>query len=127
VASDQTQRKALRRQYKETARPAGVFGVRNVVDSVLLVGVSSDLPSMLNRQRFQLQVGSHPDNSLQADWQRLGPDSFSFEVIDRLEASEDPETDRRRDLATLLELWTAKLEAEGQTLYATHPAPPRRR
>jgi hypothetical protein len=126
VGSVDIDRKALTRQYKETARPAGVFGVRNVVDAVLLVGASSDLPSMLNRQRFQLQAGSHPDKSLQADWQRLGPDSFSFEVLDRLEASEDPDADQYRDLGALLELWTAKLAAEGQSLYATHPAPPRR-
>jgi hypothetical protein len=117
VTSSPLDRKALRREYKETSRPAGVFAVRNTVDHVLLVGVSSDLPSMFNRQRFQLEMKAHPDKNLQADWQRLGPDAFSFEVLDRLEAPEDPQVDLRRDLATLLDMWLTKLEAEGQALY----------
>lgn len=110
-------RKALRREYKETARPAGVFAVRNTVDGVLLVGASSDLPSMLNRQRFQLEMDAHPDKTLQADWKRLGPGAFEFEVLDRLEVPEDPDADLRRDLATLLDMWLNKLAAEGQGLY----------
>ena len=110
-------RKALRRQYKETARPAGVFAVRNTVDGIVFVGSSPDLPSMLNRQRFQLQMDAHPDKNLQADWKRLGPEAFSFEVLDRLEVTEDPGADLRRDLATLLEMWLTKLDAEGAKLY----------
>jgi len=120
-------RKAARREYKETARPAGVFAVRNLPDDVRLVGVSSDLPSMLNRQRFQLEMGAHPDKRLQTDWKRLGPDAFAFEVLDRLEPPEEPDRDQRRDLAALLDLWADKLISEGQALYSVRPAPPRGR
>jgi len=35
---EQTARRALRRQYKETARPAGIFAVRNTAAGLLLVG-----------------------------------------------------------------------------------------
>jgi hypothetical protein len=114
-------RKALRRQYKETIRPAGVFAVRNIVEDVLLIGTSPDLPGMLNRQRFQLDMGAHPSKRLLADWKRLGPDAFSFDVLDRLEASEDPDRDLKRDLATLRDMWLTKLAAEGQSLYTDNP------
>jgi hypothetical protein len=118
LANAPIDRKALRREYKETVRPAGVFAVRNIVDDILFVGASSDLPSMFNRQRFQLDMNAHPDKRLQTDWKRLGPDAFSFEVLDRLEAPEDPQADLRRDLATLRDMWLTKLAAEGQALYS---------
>ena len=110
-------RKALRRQYKEAARPGGLFAVRNIPEDVLFVGVSSDLPSMLNRQRFQLDMGCHPDKALQADWTRLGPDAFSFEVLDRLEPPAEGGGDLREDLAVLREMWLTKLAAEGRRVY----------
>lgn len=112
-------RKAMLRAYKETPRPTGVFAVRNVTDDKLLVGVSTDLPGILNRQRFQLEMGSHPDKELQGDWNRLGPDAFSIEVLDEMELSTEPGYDPREDLATLREMWLARLTAEGRVLYPT--------
>lgn len=117
MENDPLDRKALRRQYKETARPAGLFAVRNLVDGVLLVGVSVDLPSMLNRQRFQLEMGCHPDKALQADWKRLGADAFNFEVLDRLEPQAGADRDVREDLAALRDMWLGKLASDGQRLY----------
>jgi hypothetical protein len=116
---DPVDRKALRRQYKETVRPAGLFGVRNVSEGVLLVGTSVDLPGMLNRQRFQLELGSHPDKALQADWNRLGAGAFSFETLDRLAPPDDAGADVRGDLDTLRDMWLQKLAEEGQRLYPT--------
>jgi hypothetical protein len=110
-------RKAMTRQYKETPRPAGLFAVRNIIESTLLIGTTADLPGMLNRQRFQLELGSHPDKILQADWNRLGPAAFAFEVLDDLEIPAEPGYDPRDDLATLQEMWIAKLSSAGQPLY----------
>ena len=110
-------RKAMRRQYKESARPAGLFAVRNTTDGAMLIGASVDLPAMLNRQRFQLEMGGHPDKVLQADWKRLGPDAFRFEVLDELQPPTDPGQDVRDDLETLRDMWLQKLAAEGRPLY----------
>jgi hypothetical protein len=114
---DLVDRKALRRQYRENVRPAGLFGVRNVTEGVLLVGTSVDLPGMLNRQRFQLELGSHPDKALQADWNRLGADAFSFETLDQLAPPAAATADVRDDLDTLRDMWLQKLADEGQRLY----------
>jgi hypothetical protein len=89
-------RKALIRQYKETPRPMGVFRVHNTVADKSLVGTSRDLPSMLNRQRFQLDHGSHPNHALQEDWNRLGPEAFAFEVLDTLNPADRSENDLSR-------------------------------
>lgn len=53
-----------------------------------LIGPSNDLPVSLNRHRFQLEMGSHPDKELQHDWTELGPNAFVIEVLDHLEVPE---------------------------------------
>ena len=110
-------RKARIREYKDTPRPAGVYCVRNTVTGTCLVGSTPNLPGMLNRQRFQLENGSHPDHALQADWNELGPDAFEFEVLDRLESSEELSHDTAAELAVLTSLWLERLATEGVALY----------
>ena len=113
----QIDRKARTRQYKETPRPAGIYRVRNTASRKSLVGSTADLPGMLNRQRFQLENGSHPDRELQSDWNELGPGAFEFEVLDRLEPKTDPVYDPTEDLRVLKEMWLQKLTVSGELLY----------
>jgi len=110
-------RKARRREYKETPLPAGVFQVRNTAAGKSFVGASSNAPGKLNGQRFQLEMGSHPDHELQADWNALGPDTFTFEVVDLLEMDNDPAYDPTEDLVVLKQLWLERLAAAGETFY----------
>jgi hypothetical protein len=110
-------RKALIREYKESSRPAGIYCVRNTSSGRSLVGSTPDLPGMLNRQRFQLEMGSHPDRALQADWNELGPGVFEFEVLDRLEQRDEPGYDPIDDLAVLKGLWLERLIDAGVGLY----------
>ena len=110
-------RKELIRHYKETPRPAGVYRVRNIAGGKSLLGSSPDLPAILNRERFQLDAGLHPDKELQKDWRELGPDAFAFETLDRLEPSGAPGCDPGEDLQTLKEMWIERLTASGETLY----------
>lgn len=111
-----TDRKSLIRDYKQNPRPAGLFVVRNNAANRWLIGPSNDLPGSLNRHRFQLEMGSHPDKELQHDWTELGPDAFVIEVLDRLEVPEG-ERAAAEDLDALHQLWLEKLDASGQPLY----------
>ena len=111
-------RKELIREYKETPRPAGVYRVRNVAGGKSLLGSSADVPAILNRQRFQLDAGLHPDKELQKDWRELGPDAFVLETLDLLEPSDAAGYDPAADLQVLREMWLEKLTASGETLYA---------
>ena len=110
-------RKELIRQYKETPRPMGVFRVHNTVGDRSFVGTSRDVPSMLNRQRFQLEHGSHPNRELQEDWNRLGAGAFAFEVVDTLKPSEQADSDAAEDLRVLGDLWLEKLSPYGERGY----------
>ena len=110
-------RKELIRAYKEARRPMGVYRVRNLLDGRSLVGSSVDLPSILNRERVALRIGSHQNAELQRDWNRLGSDAFAFEVVDTLTPPPDqPTYDPSDDLRALLALWLEQLtpfEAHG--------------
>jgi hypothetical protein len=115
-------RKSLIRRYKETPRAAGVFRVLNTIVNKSLVGSSRDLASMLNRQRFQLEHGSHPNRDLQKDWNQLGADAFAFEILDTLSRSEkDGQAPSDEDLRALQDLWLEKLSSTGVPAYNNKP------
>src|SRR5258708_4827892 len=118
-------RKALIRDYKENRRPIGVFRVRNTVNGKSLVGTSTDLPAMLNRQRWQLSLGSHPSRELQNDWNEIGSDAFVFEILDTLTAPDQPDYDPSDDLRALEELWLDKIEPFDDRGYNKRPKPAR--
>jgi hypothetical protein len=114
-------RKALIRDYKETPRPMGVFRVLNTVNEKVLIGTSKDLPGMLNRQRFQLELGSHPNRALQNDWKEFGSQAFVFEVLDTLKAPDQPDFDPTDDLCALEQLWLDKLKPYEDLGYNARP------
>ena len=114
---DQSDRKARIREYKETPQPAGIYRVRNIRTGKSLVGSTVNVPGMLNRLRFQLEHGSHPDRELQRDWNELGPAAFEFDTLDRLEPRDQPGSDPAADLRVLEELWLERLTASGELLY----------
>lgn len=101
------------RAYKETPRPMGVFAVRDTITGTTFVGTSVDLPSMLNRQRFQLEMGGHPDRALQSAWDASGANAFVFEVLDELDPSDAPGWDPKDDLKELERMWRDRL-AQGE-------------
>jgi hypothetical protein len=112
-----SKRKELKRDYTWNPRRMGVFQVRNVVNGKVLVGVALDLPGIINSQRFQLSMGSHPSKTLQADWQEYGADCFVFEILDELRRGADPGRNYREELGAMQDLWLEKLEPYGDRGY----------
>jgi hypothetical protein len=109
--SSNAERKAIKREYKESYRPAGVFQVRNTTNGRILVSSSPNLPAIFNRLRMQLDSGMyvlHPD--LQSDWRTLGANAFVFEVLEELEPPDAPGWDPREDLEALETLWLEQLQ-----------------
>lgn len=110
-------RRELTRKYKGTPRTAGVYRVQNTINGMSLVGSSPNLPAIINRHRFQLEHGSHPDLELQKDWNEFGPGAFTFEILDQLEPSSEADYDPSEDLHVLAQMWLEKLKASGELLY----------
>jgi len=115
-------RKALKREYKETPCPMGVFQIRNKVSGKVFVGSSANLPAIFNRHKAQLRFVGHPVKELQKDWQELGEEAFEFEVLDTLTPPKDrPDYNPARDLTELEALWLEKLSPFDERGYNKRP------
>ncbi|HEX8367789.1 MAG TPA: GIY-YIG nuclease family protein [Pyrinomonadaceae bacterium] len=110
-------KKDLKREYKETLRPMGVYQIRNLVSERVFVGSSLNLDGIFNRYEFQLKMNGHPNKSLQADWNEFGGDKFAFEVLEEVFPRENSGYDYKSDLAVLEDLWLEKLEPYGEKGY----------
>jgi hypothetical protein len=110
-------KKQLKREYQQTARPMGIFVIRNNRNDKIFLGSSLNLPGIINRHRFALERGLHANKSLQADWNEAGSDNFAFEIVDELSAGSDPQTDYRKELEFLEDLWLERLQPYGERGY----------
>jgi hypothetical protein len=105
----QPDKKELTRQYKQNPPAMGVYLIKNLAENKIFIGSSKNLPGVLNRDQFQLKLGSHASRELQDDYRRLGEAIFLFEVVDRLEPKTVPGYDYSDDLKALKQLWREKL------------------
>jgi hypothetical protein len=110
-------RKAMIRSYRERRPAMGIFQVRNRRTGKVLIGATTDVPAMLNRQRAQLRLGVHPNRELQADWSALGDDAFAFEILDTITRPDHAVGDPREDLKLLETMWLQQLSPFGERGY----------
>lgn len=104
-----TDRKEIKREYKQRPPDMGIYGIRNLASGKIFIGRALDLNGKLNSERFQLKNRMHMNRELQEDFAALGEGQFAFEVLDRLRPQEGPEHDRGQELKELEELWLEKM------------------
>ena len=110
-------RKEIHREYKERVKPSGVFQIKNMVNGKVLLGSSLNLEGPLNKHRFMLKINGHPNKELQQDWNELGPDQFSFEILETVQLSESPNFNLKDELTLLEEIWLEKIQPFGERGY----------
>ena len=110
-------RKDIHREYRERVKPAGVYQVKNIVNGKVLLGSSLNLEGPLNRHKFMLKIGSHPNKALQKDWDELGPDQFAFEILEEVKVKEDPNFNLKDELSLLEQIWLEQLQPFGEKGY----------
>ena len=110
-------RKELQREYKERVKPSGVFQIQNLANSKVLLGSSFNLEGPLNKHRFMLNINSHPNKELQKDWNELGPDQFTFEILETIPVKDNPNFNLKDELTLLEEIWLEKLQPFGERGY----------
>ena len=103
-------KKELRKQYKQTVLPMGVFQVKNLISGKIFIDSGLNIVGKINGCKFQLSLGSHMNKALQEDFNQIGITNFSFEVIDYLKPKEDMTIDYIDDLKMLEEMWIEKLQ-----------------
>ena len=113
--------KQLKKNYQQNAPPMGVFLIRNTVNDRVFLGSSLNLPGIINRHKFQLANGNHPNKQLQSDWNELGSNKFAFEIVDELPTRSGTDVDYRTELNSLENLWLEKLQPFGDRGYNERP------
>jgi hypothetical protein len=114
-------RKEIHREYKERVKPSGIFQIRNMANGKVLLGSSLNLEGPLNKHRFMLKINGHPNKELQKDWNELGPDQFSFEILETVQFSDNPNFNLKDELTLLEEIWLEKLQPFGERGYNSDP------
>ena len=109
--------KQLKKEYQQTRRAIGVFLIRNNLNDKVFLAAGVNLPGLINRHRFQLVHGGHPNKELQADWNAIGGNNFAFEIVDELSPRAGAELDERAEVAFLEKLWLEKLQPYGDRGY----------
>ena len=114
-------RKEINRVYQERVKPSGVFQIKNLSNGKVLLGSSLNLEGPLNKHRFMLRINSHPNKGLQKDWNELGSDQFSFEILETIPVKDDTNFNLKDELTLLEEIWLEKLQPFGERGYNDNP------
>ncbi|MGM0395909.1 MAG: GIY-YIG nuclease family protein [Bacillota bacterium] len=96
----------------------GVYIIKSKDDKRCLIEETRNLRSGINRLKFMLDFGNHPNSKLQEAWNKEGEKAFQMEVLEILEYSKDEsKTDYREELQLLKTMWQEKLKEEGMDLF----------
>lgn len=109
-------RKELKEQAKEVKTEAGVYQIRNERNGKVYIDSTLNLKT-INGQRFMLQMGSHLNRRLQAEWNEYGENAFVIEVLETLKQDDNPYYDSKDALAKCLNRWFEQLEPYGDQGY----------
>lgn len=115
-------RKELQEQAKEVKTEAGVYQIRNERNGKVYIDSTPNLKT-INGQQFMLQMGSHLNRRLQAEWNEYGESAFTIEVLEVMKKDDNPYADPKDALAKCLESWFEKLEPYGDRGYHGEPKP----
>ena len=106
----------IKRDYKETKRPMGVYAIKISRTSTVFLGAATDLDARLNRHKSELKFRGHRNSELQKLWDAQGEAAFVFEILDVLDHQDNDPADPQQELQTLAEMWTHKLQEAGNTV-----------
>lgn len=109
-------RKEFKLLYKETKPVAAVYQIKNNINGKMLVDSLADIRS-LEGKKFQLSIGRHFNEPLQAEWNLYGENSFTVEVLETLKEKDDPDFDRKKELGKLKQKWIEALRPFGDKGY----------
>ena len=83
----------------------------------IFLAAGIDLRGTVNRHRYQLSIGRHSNLELQKDWNALGPDNFSVEILEQLEPRTDTKFNARKELEVMERMWLDRLKPFGNRGY----------
>jgi hypothetical protein len=112
---DKKNRKELLEKYKEIKTYMGVVQIKNSINGKILIASYPNLKNKWLTLQGQLASGRHVNSQLQKDWNELGPEAFSYEVLE--ERKTDDVTDVRWEIKQMEKKWLLKLQPFGDRGY----------
>lgn len=109
-------RQELNQMYKEIKIEAGVYQIRNTKNGKVFIAGTNNLKTM-NGKRFELQMGTSYNKTLQREWNEYGEDAFVFEVLETIEPKQDPFYDLKDAVSKREAYWIEQLEPFGEKGY----------
>ncbi|MBK7094335.1 MAG: GIY-YIG nuclease family protein [Saprospiraceae bacterium] len=103
-------RKEIKESYKEMKFQIGVYQIRNISNNKIFIGSSTNLAAIWNRQKFQLNYGSHPNSILQKEWNEYGQENFVFEVISEIKQDDDKPMNYQKEIKSLEAMFIEELK-----------------
>ena len=110
-------KKEIKESYKEMKFQIGVYQIRNISNNKIFVGCSTNLNAIWNRQKFQLNFGSHPNTALQKEWNETGHDNFVFEILSEIKQEEDKQINYQKEVKLLEAMFIDELKPFGDQGY----------
>lgn len=118
AADNMDRKKQLKELYKQMKTDMGIFIVQNKINNKYLLITSQNLQGMINRVRFQLNSGGHPNIELQQDWRKLGEDNFDIKILEKLAYGKDEsKTDYSEELRIMEIIWAEKQSDKNMESY----------
>jgi hypothetical protein len=103
-------KKELKNKYKQTIQPMGIYQIKNMKNGRVFIGSAQDLRGIINSNKFQLKNGLHINKELQNDYNTIGEEGFSFDILDYLKPRQDLNYDYTEELKILRDMWLEKLQ-----------------
>lgn len=116
---EKQRRKDLLEEFKQIKTYMGVIQITNKVSGKIYVAAYPNLKNRWFTIQAQLDMGRHANSQLQKDWKELGPEAFSYEVLEEKEA--DEVTDMRWERKQMEKPWLEKLQPYGDRGYNKEP------
>lgn len=96
----------------------GIFIIKNDFNNKCYIEATQNLKGAINSTKFKLKFGNYPNRELQEAWTECGEDSFTIDILERLEYDKDEsKTDYSEELEILEMEWKDKLLKQGLEFY----------
>lgn len=112
---DKNNRKELLEKYKQLKTYMGVIQVKNNVNGRIFITAYPNLKNRWFAIRAQLDMGRHVNFQLQKDWKELGPNAFTYEVLEEKETGDI--VDIRWEMKQMEKKWLERLQPYGDNGY----------
>jgi hypothetical protein len=102
--------KQIKEEYKFKKFKMGVFQIRNTVNGKIYVDSSLNLEAIWNRNKMELNSGTHRNSALQCEWNQFGEGNFKYEILAEVVEKDEVKIDNNKEVKTLEAMFIAELE-----------------